>query len=451
MTIPENAPFNKNDLKKIYYPLLMETLLSVTVGICDTMMVSQAGEAAVSGVSCFNTIQVFLISLFSAFGTGGSVVCGQLLGMGNKERARFAAKELLYISLFVSLFATLIFLAFRESVMRVIYGNVEELVIISAMDYALPIILSMPFMALSSSLTAIFRAQGRTKSTMVVSTVSNIINIIGNAIFLFIFNWGAFGVGLSTLISRIIMAVIFLILVHSRKLVIYVDSLLKFKFERKMATTIFSIALPSGLESSIFQLGKIVTISTIASCGTSSIAAFSFLDNMGTFANITGSATGLALMVVGGQCCGAEEFDEARLYTKYFMIKAYLSIFVTSSIVMLLLPFIVNIYSFTTQTRELSLLVTYENLIATILIWPLSFTLPQILKSAGDVNFTMITAISSMWIFRVLSARLLGLTLGFGLRGVMWGMYIDWIVRATLFVMRYKKGTWTTKGLRKDS
>ena len=218
-----------------------------------------------------------------------------------------------------------------------------------------------------------------------------------------------------------------------------------------MATTIFSIALPSGLESSIFQLGKIVTISTIASCGTSSIAAFSFLDNMGTFANITGSATGLALMVVGGQCCGAEEFDEARLYTKYFMIKAYLSIFVTSSIVMLLLPFIVNIYSFTTQTRELSLLVTYENLIATILIWPLSFTLPQILKSAGDVNFTMITAISSMWIFRVLSARLLGLTLGFGLRGVMWGMYIDWIVRATLFVMRYKKGTWTTKGLRKDS
>lgn len=440
--------FSRKELRKIYYPLLMETLLSVTVGIADTIMVAQAGEASVSGVSCFNTIQNFLIALFSAFGTGGSVIVGQLIGMGNEKRARFASKELLYLALIVALVVGGIFFAFKEQVLRLIYGSVEEDVFKAALDYSIPIILSLPFMALTSSLTAIFRAQGKTESTFIVSTIGNIVNIIGNAVCLFIFDMGAFGVGLSTLFSRIVMAAIFLVLVHSHKLKVYVDSLLKFEFDFKMAKTIFSIALPSGAESSIFQLGKIVTISTIAACGTSSIASFAFLDNMGTFANVTGSAAGLALMVAGGQSCGAGRYDEARWYTKYFVHLAYILIFLTSVVVLSLLPVILNAYNYSSETATLAMTVTIENLIIQILIWPLSFTLPQALKSAGDVTYTMIVAVSSMWIFRVVSARLLGLTLGFGLRGVMWGMYIDWIVRASLFVWRYRSGKWTEKGIK---
>lgn len=442
--------FSKEDLRHIYYPLLMETLLSVTVGIADTMMVAQAGEASVSGVSCFNTIQNFLIALFSAFGTGGSVIVSQLLGMDNDERARFASKELLYLALGVALVVGGVFFAFREQILRLIYGTVEEDVFRAALDYSLPIILSLPFMALTSSLTAVFRAQGKTQSTFVVSTIGNIVNIIGNAVCLFAFNMGAFGVGLSTLFSRIVMAAIFLVLIHSHKLRVYIDSLLRFEFNLSMAKTIFSIALPSGAESSIFQLGKIVTISTIAACGTASTASFAFLDNMGTFANITGTATGLALMVCGGRSCGAGRFDETRWYTKYFMRTAYLSIAATSLVVMSLLPVIIKIYSYSAETSSLALLVTYENLIIQMLIWPLSFTLPQALKSAGDVTFTMITAVSSMWIFRVASARILGLNLGFGLRGVMWGMYIDWAVRSVLFILRYRSGKWTQKVIRKE-
>ncbi len=442
--------FTKEELRKIYYPLLMETLLSATVGIADTMMVAQAGEASVSGVSCFNSIQNFLIALFSAFGTGGSVIVSQLLGMDNEKRARFASKELLYLALSVALVVGGVFLAFRERVLRLIYGSVEADVFRAALDYSLPIILSLPFMALTSSLTAIFRAQGKTQSTFVVSTIGNVVNIAGNAVCLFVFNMGAFGVGLSTLVSRIVMAAIFLTLIHSRKLRVYIDSLLKFEFDFRMASTIFSIALPSGAESSIFQLGKIVTISTIAACGTASTASFAFLDNMGTFANITGTATGLALMVCGGRSCGAGRYDEARWYERYFLRLAYLSIFLTSVVVMAILPFVVNIYGYSAETKALSLLVTYENLIIQCLIWPLSFTLPQALKSAGDVTYTMVVAVSSMWIFRVASARILGLTLGFGLRGVMWGMYIDWAARSIAYVLRWRNGRWMEKGIRKE-
>ncbi len=449
-TLPDML-FSKADLRKIYFPLLMETLLTTSVGIADTMMVAQAGEAAVSGVSCFNSIQNFLIALFSAFGTGGSVIVSQLIGMGNDERARFASKELLYLAFSVAVMVAGVFLVFRENVLRLIYGNVEKDVFMAALDYSLPIILSLPAMALQSSLTAVFRAQGRTQSTFVVSAIGNAVNIIGNAVCLFAFRMGAYGVGLSTLISRLITATVFLVLIHSPKLRIHIDSLLKFRFDIRMASTIFSIALPSGLESSIFQLGKIVMISTIAACGTASTAAFAFMDNMGTFANITGTATGLALMVAAGQSCGAGRYDEARWYTGYFMRLAYLSIFLTSAVLAFLLPLAIRIYGYSAETQSLALLVTYENLIIQCLIWPLSFTLPQILKSAGDVTYTMLVAVSSMWIFRVLSARVLGLSLGMGLRGVMWGMYIDWSVRAIFFILRYRSGRWTEKGIGKEN
>lgn len=444
----ERMLFDKSSLNKIFYPLLAETLLSVTVGVADTMMVSQAGEAAVSGVSCFNTVQVLLISLFSAFATGGSVIISQLLGMNEIKRARFSAKELVYLALFVSLVVASIFFFFKKEILGLIYSDIEQSVFQASLDYSLPIILSLPFMAISSSLTAIFRAQGKTKSTMVVSIISNVVNIIGNAIFLFVFNLGALGVGLSTLLSRVVMAIIFLVLVHDKKLKVYIDSLLKFEFDLKTAKTIFSIALPSGLESSIFQLGKIVTISTIASCGTAAIASFAFLDNMGTFANVTGNAAGLALMVVGGQCIGAEKTEQAKWYTKYFIKKAYILMTLSSLFVMLILPLVIQIYNYSEETNSLALLVTYENLIATILIWPMSFTFPNILKSAGDVTYTMASSVTSMWLFRVVSARVLGLYLGFGLRGVMWGMYIDWFVRATLFYLRYKSGKWLNKAIK---
>ena len=112
--------FSKKDLKKLYVPILIEILLTVSVGVADTMMVSQAGETAVSGVSCFNTIQNFLIALFSAFATGGSVVVGQLLGMKNYERAKNAVKDLMYLTLLVSILLSLSFIGFKEPLLRLI-------------------------------------------------------------------------------------------------------------------------------------------------------------------------------------------------------------------------------------------------------------------------------------------------------------------------------------------
>lgn len=440
--------FSRDDLKKLYLPILVEILLTVSVGVADTMMVSQAGETAVSGVSCFNTIQNFLIALFSAFATGGSVVIGQMLGMKNIERAKNAVKDLMYLTIILSLFLSIIFIALKEPLMKIIYGDSEEAVIEAALAYALPILISLPFLASQSSLNAVLRVQGKTKTTMWTSIIANILNVIGNAIFILVFNLGALGVGFATLISRIVSALILFVASRNKKLPAPFENILQIRHKGNMMGTIFSIALPSGLENSIFQLGKIVMIATIAQCGTSSMAAFSVLDNIGTFANITGQAAGQTLMVVGGYAAGAGRFDESRRLTKIFLAIAYSTMTALAVVILIFLKPIISIYSFSPETAELSYRILFEYMFWSTIVWPLSFTFPNILKSSGDVKYTMVVAILSMWLFRVFIARVLGIYMGFGIIGVMWGMYIDWVVRAIAFAIRYKSGVWTEKRIK---
>lgn len=440
--------FSRDDLKKLYIPILIEILLTVSVGVADTMMVSQAGETAVSGVSCFNTIQNFLIALFSAFATGGSVVVGQILGMKNIDRAKNAVKDLMYLTILVSVLLSIVFIVLKEPLLRLIYGESEEAVITAALDYAAPILISLPFLASQSSLNAILRVQGKTKTTMWTSIIANVINIVGNAVFILVFHMGALGVGIATLISRIVSAMILFIASRSKKLQAPFEKILQIRHKGNMMGTIFSIALPSGLENSIFQLGKIVMIATIAQCGTSSMAAFSVLDNIGTFSNITGQAAGQTLMVVGGYAAGAGRFDESRRLTKVFMEIAYGTMALLAVVLFIFLKPIISIYSFSPETAKLAYRILSEYMVWSTLVWPLSFSFPNTLKSAGDVKFTMIVAILSMWIFRVFLARVLGIYLGFGIVGVMWGMYIDWVVRAIAFVLRYNSDVWTEKRIK---
>lgn len=440
--------FSRDDLKKLYIPILIEILLTVSVGVADTMMVSQAGETAVSGVSCFNTIQNFLIALFSAFATGGSVVVGQILGMKNIDRAKNAVKDLMYLTILVSVLLSIVFIVLKEPLLRLIYGESEEAVITAALDYAAPILISLPFLASQSSLNAILRVQGKTKTTMWTSIIANVINIVGNAVFILVFHMGALGVGIATLISRIVSAMILFIASRSKKLQAPFEKILQIRHKGNMMGTIFSIALPSGLENSIFQLGKIVMIATIAQCGTSSMAAFSVLDNIGTFSNITGQAAGQTLMVVGGYAAGAGRFDESRRLTKVFMEIAYGTMALLAVVLFIFLKPIISIYSFSPETAKLAYRILSEYMVWSTLVWPLSFSFPNTLKSAGDVKFTMIVAILSMWIFRVFLARVLGIYLGFGIVGVMWGMYIDWVVRSIAFVIRYRSGVWTEKRIK---
>ena len=437
--------FDNRYLRQLIIPLLIETLLSVTIGMMDTIMVSTVGEHAVSGVSLVDSVANLFIFLFSAFATGGAVIASQYLGKKDRESACFSAKQLMYLSSSFSIAVSLLLLIFREPMMHIVYGSIEESVMSSALDYLTPILLSFPFLAVLNSINALFRSMGKSSITMTVSIIMNVINVTGNAILINVVGIGAMGAGIASLLSRAVACFFMLYKITRKKEEVHIEKPFKLEVDFPMIGRVLKIALPSGIENSIFHIGKILVSSTVASFGTASIAANAVFNGLATFANIPGNAVGMAAVTVIGQCCGARNYDAASYYGKKLMKLTYLMNFFTCTTMFILAPELALLYSLSPAAYSLAVEATRLNMFQTFLFWPPAFTIPNYLRAAGDAKYTMVVSIISMWLFRVVLSRILGVNLGLGFIGVLWGMFIDWYFRGICFIVRFAKGEWKKK------
>ncbi len=437
--------FDNRYLFNLIGPLLIETLLSVTIGMMDTIMVANVGEYAVSGVSLVDAVSNLFIFLLSAFATGGAVVASQYLGKKDEKSSCFAAKQLIYLAFAFSAIVSVILFIFRKAALALIYGSIEADVMNAAVDYFTPILISYPFLALLNSANALFRAMGKSRITMVVSIIMNAINISGNAFFIYVLDMGTFGAGLASLLSRIVACVFMLYKITRVKETIHVEHILKPEISFPMLGRIMKIALPSGIENCIFHIGKILVSSTVASFGTASIAANAVFNALGTFANIPGTAVGMAAVAVIGQCCGAREYKAASHYGWKLLALTYIMMGMTSAVMFILTPELALLYNLSDAAYSLAVESVRLNMVQTLLFWPLAFTVPNFLRAAGDAKFTMYVSMASMWVFRVLLSRILGVNLGMGFIGVCWGMFIDWYCRGIFFTVRFLRGKWKSK------
>lgn len=436
--VPAHLLFDNEQLKKLIVPLLVEQLLAVMVGMADIMMVSAAGEAAVSGVALVDLINVLIINIFAALGTGGAVVVAQLLGARDLERARRAANQLIYITAFIGIVMMAAVCLWRVPLLKLLFGSTEKAVMDSALAYFLISAISYPFIAVYNAGAALFRAQGNSKISMYTSALMNVVNIIGNAVFVFGLHRGADGVAASSAISRALAAVIVLWLIHRRRYPVYVSGLLKFRLDFTTMKRILAIGVPNSLENSFFQLGRVLLVSLISGFGTVQIAANAVANNLAAFCTLPGQAMGLALVTVIGQCVGAGDFVQVRYYFKRLMKLTYLIMWAVNLLLFIALPWILGAYSMTGETRSLALVLICIHNICGIFLWPLSFTMPNALRAANDVRFTMVVSIFSMCMFRLVFSYIIGVILGFGVTGVWVAMVIDWVFRVACFSLRVR-------------
>ena len=437
--------FNKGFLKALIVPLLIEQILTLTIGMADTIMVASVGESAVSGISLVDSLSTLFIQLFAAFATGGAVVASQYMGRKDQNSACKSAKQLIYITALFSLAITLIGLIFNKSLLALIFGHIEDDVMNHAVNYFIFILISYPFLAITNSANALCRSMGKSKITMNVSIIMNIINIGGNALLIFVFKLGTMGAGISSLLSRVVGALIMLIVISKKSLPIHLDSLFKFEFSSSMTKRILRIGLPSGIENSMFHIGKVLVQSLIASFGTASIAANAVVNNICGFANLPGAVIGMASITVIGQCVGAKRYDAAKYYARNLLLLVFGMFIVTCSFFFVTTPFLSSLYNLSDEAMRLSIINNRFLLICTILIWPISFTLPNFLRAAGDARYTMTISMISMWTFRVVLSYILGKYLHLGLLGVNISMVIDWCFRSIMFLSRWLKGKWMSK------
>ncbi len=431
--------FSNLQLRRLIFPLVIEQILAVAMGMADTMMVASCGEAAVSGISIVDTISVLLIGLFGAMAAGGSVVTAQYIGRKDEKNAARAAGQLFLAVGGLSLVLMAVTLTFNQPLLRFLYGAIDRNVMSNARTYFYLSALSYPFLAFYNSAAALFRAVGNSRVSMQISLIANLFNIAGNALLIFVFQMGVAGAGLSTLFSRILSAVLILILLHRQSLLPVKFSL---RIDRKMLNRILYIGVPNGLENSIFQLGKLLLSSLTASFGTVAIAANAVASTICGLEIIPANAIGIAMITVIGQCIGARELLQARRYMGKLLKTAYIWLLVLNLTLIPILKPICGLFHLSGETSSLAFTLMLYHSICCMIIHPLAFCLTNGLRAANDVRFTMTVSVCSMWICRIVLAYILSRHFGLGLMGIWIAMTIDWLVRAIFFSTRVLCGKW---------
>jgi len=437
-----NKLFSNQALVRLLVPLLVEQLLVMLVGMLDTVMVSSAGEAAISGVSIVNDVNNLAISVLSALAGGGAVVVSQYLGNGDRDNSNRSASQLVMIAGVISSAIAVFCLLFHKNILHLLYSSVEEDVMNAAVTYFFITAMSFPFLGIYNAGAAVFRSMNRTKSTMVVSMIMNAINLVGNYIGVYLLHMGVAGVAWPTLISRMVAAVLMTAMAFSRENPLYLEVKEIFAWHRDMVRKILSIAVPNGTENGLFQLGKILVSAIVATFGTAQIAANGVTNSLATLCYTSEMAVQLAIVTVVGRCVGAGDYEQAEYYVRKMILIAYGLAIANNLMVFLAVPYALKMYTLTAETTQIVNVILTMECIAIASLHPYAFVLPCALRASGDAKYTMYVGVASMFACRVLGAYILGSVMGLGVVGTRIAMYIDWTARIIFFVIRYRSGRW---------
>ena len=269
----KNILFDNRTLLGLLLPIILEQFLNSLMGMVDTMMVSTVGSEAISAVSLVESINNLVIQIFSAMASGATIICSQYIGSGNKKESNRAAGQVVLTVFVISLLIAGFCILGGEKLLRLVFGTVEYSVMENALVYFMITVISYPFLALFSAGAAFYRASGNSKFPTKVSVASNLINVTGNALFIYGFHWGVAGAAFATLLSRAFCTVVIFYCLRKPKQTIVVRDYLEIRPDMSLIIAIMAIGVPSGIENGMFQFGKLAVQSTVSTMGTIAMSA----------------------------------------------------------------------------------------------------------------------------------------------------------------------------------
>ena len=435
--------FSDKELWKLLVPIIIEQLLASLIGTIDTMMVSNVGSAAVSGVSLVDSINKLLVILFTSLATGGTIVCSQYLGRRDAARARRAGQQVLLGSLALALLIMAFCLSLRKTLLRLIFGTVEASVMAASETYFRITAFSYPFLAVFNAGAALYRAAGNSRLPMIVSVCGNVLNIAGNALLMFGFGMGVAGAAIATTASYAFTAIVMLVVLRRPGQSLDIGRYTQLRPNFRMLWLVLGIGLPTGIENGMFQFGKLAVQSTVSTLGTTAIASNAIVVVLEFMSSMPSMAIGIGLMTVAGQCIGAGLLDQAQYYLKKLTLWGTAVLVVMNWGIYALTGPVCRLAGLEPDAARLTMETMLVISIVKPILWPMSFLPAYAMRAAGDVRYGMIVSTVSMWVFRVGLTTLLCRGMGVGLIGIWCGYFVDWTVRSIIFTLRYRSGKWT--------
>lgn len=434
--------FDNRKLAALLIPLALDQLLNSFMGSVDTFVVSNLGSAAISAVSLVDSINMLIVQAFFALASGGTVVCSHYLGLGSRKHANRAAGQLVFITFFMSAAIAVLCLLFNRQILGIIFGEVEAEVMKNARQYFFISAVSYPFIALYDDGASILRAQENSRFPMMISVAANAVNLVLNLLFVWVLHMGVAGSAFATLLARVFSMAVVMVRLRKKDLEITLQNYLSIRPDWKEIRRILHIGIPSGVENGMFQFGKLAIQSTVSLMGTAAIAAQGMTNIIENLNGILALGIGVGLMTIVGETLGAGRKEEAVYYVKKLCMISE-AVIIASCLLMYALVRPITYYGgMEPESAGLCIyMVTWITIVKPV-VWVMSFIPAYGFRAAGDVKFTMIVSVASMWICRVTLVIVLARVFGMGPMAVWIGMFTDWTVRCIIYTVRFRSRRW---------
>ena len=371
------------------------------------------------------------------------MVAGQYLGDRQLDKAQNSATQLVWFSTISSTILMVIVLILRQFLIGLLFGQIEADVWHNADMYLYIVALSIPFIAIYNAGAAIFRTTNNAALPMKVMLVCDVLNVIGNAYCIYFLGWDVRGVAIPTVFSRLLAALAILYFLLDEDYKLHIKRTLRHRFDTEMLAKVLHVGIPYGIENGLFQLGRVLVLSLVSTFGTMAIAANSVGYAIGIFSVLPGFAINLGLTAVISNCVGANDYEQARYYNRKCLVLVFISHIVINLVIFAILPMVLGIYNLSSETARMTTEMVVWHGIFAIIIWPLSFTLPATFRGAGDSKSVMYISLAVMFTCRIALSYVIADWMGIGVFGTWIAMFIDWYVRAGIYIYRYFSNKWT--------
>ena len=438
--------FQQRSLRQVAGPLWVENMLRTSLTTVDVFMLSFYSEKAVAAVGLVNQFVFFIQLMYLMVSSGASILMAQYLGAGEREQAQKTALGSVVLGVAFALVLSLA-VALGARGLIGLYG-VEPEVGLFAVQFLVIYASGSVFVALSMLQATLLRVHGKTKSPMFINMAANLVNVLGNSLFLF--GWfglpvlGVVGVALSTVLSQALTCVALAVIIHRHP-----DTRLDLRRAKDLRWStyrrILSVGVPTGGENLSYNLAQIVNMRFIAAFGTTAMTAYVYLGSFLRYVFISSISIGSATQIKVGWWVGqGQEDTAARKALRYFVLGMSISV----GMVVLLNLVQTSVFGLMTKNPAILTLIGSVLVVSMVLEPGRNFNVILIpaLKGAGDVRFPVVLGVIFMWGVGVLGSWLFGVVLGWGLVGVYVALCLDEWTRGLMAFLRWRSGRWRGKG-----
>lgn len=437
----------KHSLFHYTWPIFIELLLQILIGNIDQMMIAADSQNGVAAIGNANTIFNFLIITFTVISLAMSILVTQYIGSKQEDKVAQTYVLSLIVNFVIGFIIAFFLIQFQGPIFT--WMQVPNEILQDAKTYLTIIAFGLPLQALYQTYVTMFRTQGWMKQTMVITTLVNILNIIGN--YILIFGIGPFpamhvaGVAISSVVSRFVGFVI--LIYYFKRQFPHPLNLHQIGSDWKIQLKkILSIGLPSAGEGISYDLSQIVIMKVINSFGTAVINTKIYVSIFATFSYVYANAVSQAAQIIVGYLMGAKKYDETHTQVMKTMIWSVIISIVISICLYFSSDFLLSFFTKDPAVLALGKQIFFIEIFLEI-GRAVNMTMVRVLQAAGDIKYPVTLGIVSMWGVAVVLSFVFGIYFNLGLVGVWLAMMCDELFRSVLFIIRWFKGGWKTKDL----